>query len=306
LTDLDPAQNAGARYFFETQYVSPDDAAHGNQNNNVSYRETTVSGNANDTTASCAAFTTVQQQPAIKAWKTIDPTVTETTFDTPELSAGPPANDNTGRGILSAKATNIGGGVWHYEYALYNMNSDRSFDGFSVQGSALPGTIGFHDVDYHTGDGFGSTPAAPVTFSGTDWVGTSSGGEVAWNMVVATPAGNSNALRWGTTYNFRFDSNSPPTTGNAVINLYKVEGALPGQITVSTVVPSVSTPCPANVATGAGSENDVDVDDLLAIISAWGPCAGSCPANVATGAGSENDVDVDDLLAIIGAWGPCS
>jgi hypothetical protein len=52
----------------------------------------------------------------------------------------------------------------------------------------------------------------------------------------------------------------------------------------------------------------VDIDDLLAVISAWGPCPAppaACPANIATGAGSETTVNIDDLLAVISAWGPC-
>ena len=46
---------------------------------------------------------------------------------------------------------------------------------------------------------------------------------------------------------------------------------------------------------------EVDVTDLLAVISAWGPCSG-CDADI-DGNGA---VDVTDLLAIISAWGPCS
>ena len=34
ITDLDPAQNAGALYFGEGHYVTPDDAAAGNDDNN--------------------------------------------------------------------------------------------------------------------------------------------------------------------------------------------------------------------------------------------------------------------------------
>jgi len=56
---------------------------------------------------------------------------------------------------------------------------------------------------------------------------------------------------------------------------------------------------------GVGDVNgdgSVNVDDLLAIINAWGPCPGGpmiCPADI-TGNGT---VDVDDLLAVINNWG---
>ena len=56
-------------------------------------------------------------------------------------------------------------------------------------------------------------------------------------------------------------------------------------------------PCPGDV----DGDSMVDVTDLLAVISAWGPCSG-CDADV-DGSGT---VDVTDLLAIISAWGPCN
>jgi hypothetical protein len=47
----------------------------------------------------------------------------------------------------------------------------------------------------------------------------------------------------------------------------------------------------------------VDVNDLLAVVGAWGPCADpeDCPADV----NRSGAVDIDDLLAVIGNWGPC-
>jgi spore coat protein A, manganese oxidase len=62
----------------------------------------------------------------------------------------------------------------------------------------------------------------------------------------------------------------------------------------------VRAACLADIAP-AGNVNDlVDVDDLLAVINAWGRCA-NCVADVT----SNGIVDVDDLLAVINAWGAC-
>lgn len=64
--------------------------------------------------------------------------------------------------------------------------------------------------------------------------------------------------------------------------------------------------CLADIAP-AGGNGVVNVDDLLAIINAWGPCpsgGGSCPADIAP-AGGNGTVNVDDLLAVINGWGPC-
>ena len=45
----------------------------------------------------------------------------------------------------------------------------------------------------------------------------------------------------------------------------------------------------------------VDIDDLLAFISAWGPCTSACPADF----DGNGEVAIDDLLILISAWGPC-
>ncbi|MHC5001656.1 MAG: hypothetical protein ACYTJ0_00895 [Planctomycetota bacterium] len=55
--------------------------------------------------------------------------------------------------------------------------------------------------------------------------------------------------------------------------------------------------CPADV----DASGTVDVDDLIAVVLAWGPCTGGCPADVIV----SGVVDVDDLLAVILGWGPC-
>jgi hypothetical protein len=51
-------------------------------------------------------------------------------------------------------------------------------------------------------------------------------------------------------------------------------------------------------------DGDVDVDDLLAVNSAWGPCEPQtmCPADITATTGV---VDTDGLLAVINQWGTC-
>jgi hypothetical protein len=44
----------------------------------------------------------------------------------------------------------------------------------------------------------------------------------------------------------------------------------------------------------------VGVNDLLAIVDAWGPCTG-CPEDI----DGNGTVGADDLLEVIGAWGWC-
>lgn len=62
--------------------------------------------------------------------------------------------------------------------------------------------------------------------------------------------------------------------------------------------------CRGDVGPGSGGDGTVDVNDLLQIISAWGPCPpppSTCPADI----NNDSSVDVTDLLAVISTWGPC-
>jgi hypothetical protein len=67
-----------------------------------------------------------------------------------------------------------------------------------------------------------------------------------------------------------------------------------------TVIP-IPPVCPADIAHNGA----VDVNDLLAVISTWGPCAGTCPPNCTADIVPNCAVDVNDLLTVISTWGPC-
>ena len=298
--DIDPTLNFGSSYFGELQYVTADDASSGNQDNNASYRRVMMSGAGPNINATVTE--TVQRtMPAIRAWQAIDPLVQLTDISTPEALAG----DTTGFGILGSRVTDLGRGQHRYEYAVYNMNSDRSFASFAVP--SAPGlvvtNIGFHDVNYHSGDGFDSAPGAVTTFDGTDWPGSNDGAAIAWTFVPAVPVENSNALRWGTLYNFRFDCNVAPVAGLATIGLFKPVAGLPDAMTVATQVPGPLPICEADIT----GNSTVNVEDLLAVIGAWGPCANprDCAADIAPAPSGDDIVNVQDLLAVIGAWGAC-
>jgi hypothetical protein len=98
---------AGAQYFVLSMYVQPQDATGGNALNSQSYRACTVTSN----TISYIA-TTQQMKPALQAWKDSDATVQLANFDVP----------GEGRFIVAMKATSLGGGNWHYEFAVQNFN----------------------------------------------------------------------------------------------------------------------------------------------------------------------------------------
>jgi hypothetical protein len=281
--DLNPALNGGALYYIEAQYITPDDATAQNQDNNAAYRRINITGTNPNYTATVTG-TTVRELPAIRAWKLIDPSVTETMVSTPE--APNTGGDTTGVAILSAKATDLGGGITRFEYALYNMNSDRAFSAFEVP--AGPGltisNISFHDVPYHSGDGFDSAPDRVRDFDGTDWVGTNDGAAVRWEMVPSEPIENSNALRWATLFNFRFDANVPALAGEATLRFFKAVPGAPASIQAATVVPAQAGGCPGDL-NGDGS---VDVQDLAALLSGFG----------APGGPAQGDIDGDGVVTL--------
>ncbi|MBC7771538.1 MAG: hypothetical protein H7210_03480 [Pyrinomonadaceae bacterium] len=230
-SDVDPAQNAGAQYIFEAVYIANDDSLAGNGRNNYSHLPVTI---ASATSTPVAGGPTRRLRPAITAWKTVDSSVTEVNADYTE--SGLPA-----RFIVSAKATSNADNTWNYEYAVFNLNANRSGRGFTVPVS--PGVVvtstGFHDVAYHSGDGING-----VSFDGTDWSPSFAPGLVTWTTQTFAQNPSANALRWGTLYNFRFTASAPPRSGDASIELFKPgAGGEPASIlAVGLPVPG----CPAD------------------------------------------------------------
>lgn len=202
-SDIDPLQNNGARYFAEGQYIHPDDAGSGNDMNNASYREFVV---VNPTTFDLQwSGNTVRTQPAIYAWQAYDPAVTIQTVDVP----------NDGRFIIAWNATPSGvrPGFTHYEVAIHNLNSHASAGGVDFNwncGAPVVQGAYFHDVDYHSGE----------PYQNTDWVNSYTTGRLRFSNgqnFAVNP--NANALRWGTLYNFAFDTDTPPNS--LTINLWR-------------------------------------------------------------------------------------
>ncbi len=64
--------------------------------------------------------------------------------------------------------------------------------------------------------------------------------------------------------------------------------------------------CPIDFIPPPTGDGEVNVDELIAVILAWGPCpvVGPCPADIAP-PGGNGEVDVDDLIAVILDWGAC-
>ncbi|UCE59051.1 MAG: hypothetical protein JSU63_16600 [Phycisphaerales bacterium] len=228
--DLDPELNEGARYFVQGHYIHPDDCATGSNNNNASYREvlaTTVPDEGGFTLVIDDSYLTQRGQPAIRAWQDIDPLVSEHDIQVPR----------DGLFILAAKVTDLHTGFWRFEYALQNLNSDRAGGSFSVPipDEAIVTNVGFHDVDYHSGE-----PYDP-----TDWNYVVTEDSITWSPAPFDPAEHANALRWGIVYNFHFDINAWSDPANITIGLFKP--GTPAELVVETIGPTQSIiDCNAN------------------------------------------------------------
>ena len=314
---------AGAQYFFQIHIITPDEinvASPRTDMNNASYRPLAYSG------FNILSWTgpTVSNMPAIKAWKLnglgpgiSDPNVIEAQIDVP----------GDGRFYLAAKASNIGGGLWQYDYAVQNYNSHRAAQSFTVPLPTNHGVsaMGFTDVDYHSGE----------PQSGTDWMQTLTSSGMTWSTDAFTANPNANAMRWDTMYTFRFQSTKPPATRTVQIGMFRTAAVGSPDMFVSATLPVPDADCNGNGiadsidianATSADANGDgvpdecpqpcyadinldatVDVNDLLSVITAWGPCMFpfNCPADVAPTLSGDGQVDVNDLLSIITSWGPC-
>lgn len=192
-TDVAAASNPGALYWIEAQYIADNDAAAGNGFNNASYRAVTVQATSPyDLSVSGA---TIRERTALRAWQVQDSKVELVNVDIPGAIVE--------RFEVARRVTNPSSGLWHFEYAIRNMNSDRSGQLFAIDfpdGTTFT-NAGFKDIEHHSGEPYATadwTNAVDDPNSVISWAGE----EFAANA-------DANALRWATQFNYWFDADSP-------------------------------------------------------------------------------------------------
>jgi len=233
MNDLNTTLNPGATYYAEAQYVTPHEYAwcqahpgECNMGNNASYRQYSVTGTTSYTFTPVGA--TQRMKPAIVAW---------TGASVKDFQPDP---GNDGIAYVGYKVTNPSPGVWHYEYVLYNQNLDRGMQSFSVPlGDGTVSNAGFHGPPQHPGWTFDGT-VGNTGYSSAPWTATQASNSITWSSETLAQNPNANAIRWGTLYNFRFDSNRAPLTTSATVGFFKT-GA---PIQVSVLAPDPGPPLP--------------------------------------------------------------
>ena len=245
-SDLIPAQNTGASYFGEAAYISPHEytwcqshPTQCNMFNNYSYRRFSVTGGPSFFNFPSVG-STVRMQPAIQAWAATNATVNEIEPD--------PGSD--GMWLMGYKITNPSSGVWHYEYALFNMNLDRGIQSFSVPLSAgvNVSNVGFHAPPQHPGWANDGTFNS-LGYSSMPWTVTQTTDSITWNTETFAQNQNANAIRWGTLYNFRFDADQPPQSADATVGFFKTGSPM----MVAIQAPAGGTPTPTPTATATAT-----------------------------------------------------
>jgi hypothetical protein len=143
------------------------------------------------------------------------------------LSTAGNGNDD-GRFTVAVKVTGPVNGLWHYEYAVLNLDNNRGGASFRIPvcAGARVQNLGVRDIDQN-----------PLN----DWTATHAGNEISY---LATA---NNAQRWNQLFNFWFDCDVAPTAGAVTI-----DQADPGPGALSFQVPTTVPGTQAAVWLGAG------------------------------------------------------
>ena len=274
-SEVNAADNPNARFFFEGQYVCPDENAEVDvvrAANNASYREGIL-----NSSGSLVGYEgdTKTEQVALYAWKAADPQVRISWV----------AVAGQGSVFVGSRAYDNGDGTWDYEYAVQNLDIDASIGGISIP--ADDGTnvsqMGYRDVAYHSGEPFNNIPwAANRVSDAMDWNSTETFAQNA----------NANAIRWGNMFNFRFTADQPPVDGQVTLSTFKTDS----DILANAYIPRSSSFCVGDI----NMDGTVGFEDLVGLLSEWGFCF-QCDEDL----DGTHIVDFNDLVILLAAYGDC-
>ena len=126
-----------------------------------------------------------------------------------------------GRFYVASKVTSLGGGNYHYEYAVDNVDNSRAGGSFRlpIDAGATASNFTFGDID---------------TDGANDWTVARVGNEIVFTATANNP------IEWNTFYNFGFDANFAPGVSVCEIDEHR-PGAGAMSVQVQTEVPGGST-----------------------------------------------------------------
>ncbi len=295
-------QPAGTRFFAETvhllrddaQYVRPGATVAVNALNNAATQEININ-NGTGTPTLLGGVTS--QLSGVERWKQIDPAVVIVNVDddsTPNTNPASPGTFIRTRFQVAGRATSLGGGLWRYEYAIFNLNSDRGAGAFTLPlDLPLPvNGLALHHPLAHSGEPYSNTP----------WAMTRSTAATTFATDPYVINANANAVRWGTTYNIGFTTTTPPRTGSGQLTLFR-PGSGPALLEVPGLpIPGVS--CSADFNNDGSIGADADIEAFFACLS--GNCCATCPANADFNGDGDvgTDADIESFFRVL-AGGAC-
>lgn len=263
------ASGPDVSYICEVYIVCHDDVDH---LNSVAWEPVELSGAAGEDWTFDISATQTQLGPAVNAW----PGAAQVII--------PPHPVDDGRCFLSWKATATGGGSWHYEYALYNLDMDRAVRAFQL---AMPASVVVSNIGYHASQAHGEG------VSNAAWTPIRDASGLTWSTQTYAQNPLASALRWGTMVNFWFDANAAPGNGCAALELFK-----PG---TPTTLSAGGVQTPGGSCTGdLNGDSVVDLADLATLLAHFGAGAAAPSDGDLDG---DQDVDLSDLARMLSAFG---
>ncbi len=219
---------AGANYYGQAYAMVQGEPVTARDNNAAS-RQIAITSTGNGWTASTSAA--VRLGPVLTQWSGA-------------LTGIGQNGTDDGRFMVAVKVTGPSSGVYHYEYAVHNLDNARAGAALRIPmpAGATVTNPGFHDID--------ADPLNEWTFSRT-----------ASEVVFA--AAPNNALEWNTIYNCWFDSTQAPPLGPVFIDQARIgAGAL--SVQVDPVIPANMTPASlTSIGIGCGGCRNT-LDELFA------------------------------------------
>ncbi|MGB0715684.1 MAG: hypothetical protein ACPGXK_07395, partial [Phycisphaerae bacterium] len=216
------ANGTNTRYVMEAYYLTTDEAVNNNdkQYNNASWRRVLRGGlSGGGYNLSWSGGTTIGET-ALESWPDFDitpdgypPTTVTLAVPGEEYNNGSSAPD--GRLIIGYDITPLPGGMWAYDYTIYNYNSDRNVRSFTIGLPDADYTVATHHSPfYHSGEPHLSTSwdvdadakTNTITFSTDEWNGS--------NTLSA------NVIRWSTAHSFHLETTLPPNRSQATVGFF--------------------------------------------------------------------------------------